>query len=209
MFYGKIDHICKDLRLVSGFTYTSRFLSVAKFWKCQRLFLLSKHDDHKHGSLIDTASYLAFHSVKVEYYSPKEITKTLHFIAVLILLLAINSNIIFYISLSVLNWLIIAITIIINKCSLFGCFTNYEGYARVFELKSVKDVDWIQQWLIFCNRSHLNPNSRVFICEKRFKERFIMRRNVQQTRLTNKAISSCSSYIRQQTVISSNYFAST
>ena len=75
----------------------------------------------------------------------------------------------------------------VNKCSVFGCSTNYEGHeaGTVFGLKSVKDIVRKQQWFRFCNRSDLNPNSSIFIFEKHFEEKF-MKRNDKQPRLINK-----------------------
>ena len=61
----------------------------------------------------------------------------------------------------------------VNKCSVFGCFTNFEGHesGTVFVLHTLKDPD-----LRFCNRSDLNINGGcLFICEKHFKEKFIKR----------------------------------
>ena len=84
-------------------------------------------------------------------------------------------------------WLTIAITIMVNKRSVFGCFTNYEGHevGTVFGLRFVKVVYWKQQVFRFCNRSNLNPSSSILIFEKHFEESF-MRRNTQQPRLINK-----------------------
>ena len=71
----------------------------------------------------------------------------------------------------------------VNKHRVFGCFTNYEGHeaGKVFGLKSVKDIDWKQQWFRFCNQSDRNPKSSISVCKKRF-----VRQNAQQPRPINK-----------------------
>ena len=84
------------------------------------------------ASFIDTAAYPTFHSAKVEGHFIKRDHDdiTLHCRANIyddvpvwyineskiscLLLLSVNNNINFYVSCSVLNWLIIAITIMVN-----------------------------------------------------------------------------------------------
>ena len=59
----------------------------------------------------------------------------------------------------------------VNKCSVFGCFTNFEGHesGTVFGLHTVKDPEQKLIWFKFCNRSDLIINSEsLFICEKHF-----------------------------------------
>ena len=75
----------------------------------------------------------------------------------------------------------------VNKCSVFGCFTNHEGHevGTVFGLKSVKDLERKRQWFRFCNRNDLKPDGSVFVCAKHFEEKF-MRRNSRQPRLIKK-----------------------
>ena len=72
----------------------------------------------------------------------------------------------------------------VNKCSVFGCFTNHSGHeaGTVFGLKSLKDQDQKAKWIKFINRRDINVDGCVFVCEKHFEERF-MRRNEKQPRL--------------------------
>ena len=79
------------------------------------------------------------------------------------------------------------ITIMVNRCSVFGCFTNHKGHQKgiVFGSKSVKEPDRRQQWIRFCNRQDLRPDSAVFICEKHFEEKYIKRNKEQPRLITN------------------------
>ena len=72
----------------------------------------------------------------------------------------------------------------VNKCSVFGCKTNYDGHdaGTVFGLKAVKDPERKAKWFAFCNRKDLRPDGSIFVCEKHFEEKF-MRRNDKQPRL--------------------------
>jgi hypothetical protein len=76
----------------------------------------------------------------------------------------------------------------VNKCSVFGCFTNHGGghdEGTVFGLKRVKDLERKRQWFRFCNRNDIEMNGSVFICSKHFEEKFI-KRNSKQPRLIKK-----------------------
>ena len=69
----------------------------------------------------------------------------------------------------------------VNKCSVFGCFTNFEGHesGTVFVLHTLKDPEQKMIWFRFCNRSDLNINGGcLFICEKHFEEKFIKRNDM-------------------------------
>ena len=77
----------------------------------------------------------------------------------------------------------------VNKCSVFGCSTNYEGkeVGTVFGLKSIKDPEQRDKWIRFCNRKDMNAEGSIFICSKHFEEKFI-RRNDKQPRLITKLL---------------------
>ena len=72
----------------------------------------------------------------------------------------------------------------VNKCSVFGCFTNHAGHdsGTVFGLKSLNDAEQRNKWIKFINRQDLNSDGSVFVCEKHFEEKF-MKRNEKQPRL--------------------------
>ena len=75
----------------------------------------------------------------------------------------------------------------VNKCSVFGCSTNFDGHesGTVFGLHTVNDPERKLQWFKFCNRNDLKIESKsIFLCEKHFDEKFIKRNN-QRPRLNN------------------------
>ena len=75
----------------------------------------------------------------------------------------------------------------VNKCSVFGCFTNFDGHERgtVFGLHTVKDTERREIWLKFCNRKDLRADSKcIFVCEKHFDDKYI-KRNLERLRLIN------------------------
>ena len=75
----------------------------------------------------------------------------------------------------------------VNKCSVYGCYTNFDGHecGTVFGLHTVKDPERKNTWFNFCNRSDLDPGSlSIFVCEKHFEPKYI-KRNKERSRLVN------------------------
>ena len=76
----------------------------------------------------------------------------------------------------------------VNKCSVFGCFTNFKGHevGTVFGLHSFKDIELKKKWIKFINREDIDEKSEcVYVCEKHFEEKFI-KRNAARPRLIKK-----------------------
>ena len=68
----------------------------------------------------------------------------------------------------------------VNKCSVFGCFTNFKGHegGTVFNMHSLKDLELKKKWIKFINRKDIDLKSEcVFVCVKHFEEKFIKRNN--------------------------------
>ena len=64
----------------------------------------------------------------------------------------------------------------VNKCSVFGCSTNFKGHegGTVFNLHSLKDIELKKKWIKFINRKDIDLQSEcVFVCVKHFEEKFI------------------------------------
>ena len=79
------------------------------------------------------------------------------------------------------------ICIMFNKCSVFGCFTNFQGHdaGTVFGLPNNEDLK--SRWLKFINRSDLDPTSSfIFVCEKHFENKYFNKNNPQRIRLIKK-----------------------
>lgn len=58
----------------------------------------------------------------------------------------------------------------VNKCSVVGCFTNYEGYEKGTVFPLPEDKEQRQQWIKFLHRQDSYYIKHVFICYKHFAE---------------------------------------
>ena len=65
------------------------------------------------------------------------------------------------------------VTTMVNKCSVIGCFTNYEIHDRgtVFP---PDDVEQRAKWIKFLNRKDYSSLKHVFICYKHLKKEVIL-----------------------------------
>ena len=75
----------------------------------------------------------------------------------------------------------------VNKCSVVGCFTNYDGHDKGTVFGLPKDVDIKHCWIKFLNRENFSEClSYIFICEKHFDDKYLNKINGKRTRLINK-----------------------
>jgi len=69
-----------------------------------------------------------------------------------------------------------------NKCSAPFCFTNYQGHEKGTVFKLPKEEEARKKWIKFINRNDSTSLKRIFICEKHFEGRFLVRNDC-RTRL--------------------------
>ena len=74
----------------------------------------------------------------------------------------------------------------VNKCSVVGCYTNFEGHGKGAVFGLPKDEDLKCRWIRFLNRQDFASSSYVFICEKHFEEKYLNRCKEKRSRLKNK-----------------------
>ena len=63
-----------------------------------------------------------------------------------------------------------------NKCSVFGCITNYTGHKKGHVFGLPNDEDLRKRWIRFINREDITELSNldyVFVCEDHFDKIFI------------------------------------
>ena len=60
----------------------------------------------------------------------------------------------------------------VNKCSVKGCFTNYDGHDKGTVFSLPDDANQRKKWILFANRDSSIKN--IFICYKHFDPKFIV-----------------------------------
>jgi hypothetical protein len=75
-------------------------------------------------------------------------------------------------------------SIMVNKCSCRGCFTNQTGHDQCAVFGLPKEENLRKEWITFINRKDINVESLkyVFVCVRHFEEKFLNRKE-KRTRL--------------------------
>ena len=72
----------------------------------------------------------------------------------------------------------------VNKCSVFGCNTNYNGGEKSAVFKIPKQKDLREKWFKFINRKDLRIESNfLFVCQLHFEEDLLNKDNKERVRL--------------------------
>jgi len=68
------------------------------------------------------------------------------------------------------------------KCSVVGCFTNYDGYDRGAVFSLPEEEEQKKQWIKFLNRKDISSINRVKICHKHFEDN-LLKKGPKRTKL--------------------------
>lgn len=72
----------------------------------------------------------------------------------------------------------------VNKCGVIGCSTNYLGHSIGAVFRLPKNEYLRSRWIKFLNRNDIYRLKTVYICVKHFDEKYL-KRNENRVRLIN------------------------